>query len=222
MTDAFIISDAHLGTPHARVGSLLKFLRSLDPEATLILNGDVVDSHPVDFGLEHEAVLTELREQSHRREVIWVRGNHDRRFQLPDPAGIQFVGSRYPIGSLLVTHGADLFALRPHHRVFIAAFRVLYRLRLSWGMDTVHIAEFAKRYRWLYQGFRNRVRRQALALAREGGHRDVCCGHTHCAEVGTATGIRYWNTGCWTEGVAHYVRVTDGGIQLERWVCEER
>ncbi|MEE4606925.1 MAG: hypothetical protein V2J65_37000, partial [Desulfobacteraceae bacterium] len=54
----------------------------------------------------------------------------------------------------------------------------------------------------------------AVSCAIENGFEAVTCGHTHYPEDMVVDGIRYINTGAWTELPAHYLYVTADGITL--------
>ena len=54
----------------------------------------------------------------------------------------------------------------------------------------------------------------AIEYAKENNYEAVTCGHTHFTEDVTVDGIRYVNTGCWTELPASYLHVDDSDIRL--------
>jgi predicted phosphodiesterase len=56
----------------------------------------------------------------------------------------------------------------------------------------------------------------AVNYAAEDGFEAVTCGHTHFAEEQFINGIRYLNTGAWTELPPHYVHVTDKEMSLKK------
>ena len=212
----FVTSDLHLGSRHADGELFLRFLDGLPPEATLVLNGDVVDRRQRGLSAAHRAVIDRLREEALRREVTWVIGNHDERYRLDDPGRIRFETS-YRVGQrLFVVHGSDFIRLLPHHKIFILVFRSLHDLRVRLGGDAVHVAYYAKRFPVLYNVFRRRVARNAVSYARQHGYAAICCGHTHYAEDTMMDGVRYLNTGAWTERPVYCLRVTDADMRLER------
>lgn len=214
MIPAFIISDLHLGNALCRCAAILAFLDHLPSEATLILNGDVVDRSHQPLPPAHVAVLDRLRAESARREVIWVRGNHDARYEPTDAGHIQFRDTLIVDGRLYVAHGHEFDNVMPYHRAFIRAFRLLHRLRIALGGDSVHVAEFAKRFPRLYSVLRRSVSQNAVESAREHGCTSVTCGHTHYAEDEEIRGIRYVNTGAWTESPSYCLAVTATAIRL--------
>jgi predicted phosphodiesterase len=56
----------------------------------------------------------------------------------------------------------------------------------------------------------------AVNCAKENGYDTVTCGHTHYPEDRVINGIRYVNTGAWTESPAFYLLVTPGEITLQK------
>ena len=57
----------------------------------------------------------------------------------------------------------------------------------------------------------------AVKFAKENGFGAIACGHTHQPEDRTVQGVRYINTGAWTEYPPHYLMVNDKEIRLERY-----
>ena len=56
----------------------------------------------------------------------------------------------------------------------------------------------------------------AVNFALENGYDAVTCGHTHFAEDIVLNGIRYINTGAWTEFPAFFLLITDNEMSLEK------
>lgn len=54
-----------------------------------------------------------------------------------------------------------------------------------------------------------------VSCARENGYEAVTCGHTHYPEDIVFNGIRYINTGAWTELPAFYLQVTENEMTLK-------
>ncbi len=57
--------------------------------------------------------------------------------------------------------------------------------------------------------------RNAVQYARRNGFAAVICGHTHYSEDTVIQGIRYINTGCWTEWPPSYLVVNDKEMNLK-------
>lgn len=218
---AIIISDVHLGSRHCRYADFLAFLDGLGPDTALVLNGDV-DSYRLRgrraLQDEREAGLARLREESLRRQVIWVRGNHDWLRPVEDFPAVVFVPELVIGGTVFVAHGHVFDRLKPRSAPLIWAFRSLHRLRVLLGAESVHVARYAKRYPRLYGILRRHVAHRAVAFARRNGYRAVACGHTHFAEDTSIDGIRYLNTGSWTEVPVYQLRVDEATLALEKIV----
>lgn len=224
MLDAVVISDLHLGSRACRADALAAFLGDLPPTRRLVLNGDVVDGTFRPFSLAGWRVLTLLQELSWRADttVYWVAGNHDR-----DAADVaRLAGATWMTTSLLFESGGrwvacehgdrhDDFILR-HPRTARAADWAYRRLQ---GVST-GLAAAAKRRAKAWTRNCDRVRAGALALWPPPYL--VLCGHTHRAEAGDhhAADGHYWNSGCWTEPVAHYLTVLNGTVDLKEYRCE--
>ena len=56
----------------------------------------------------------------------------------------------------------------------------------------------------------------AVNYAAANGFEAVTCGHTHFAEEHFVNGVKYLNTGAWTEQPTYYVRVTDNKMTLNK------
>ncbi len=216
-----ITSDIHLGSRQSRAADFLAFLETLPAEDRLVLNGDVVTHFAREQALPevHAAVLDKLRAMSREREVIWLRGNNDRHFTLRDPAGIVFANDYLVDGLLYATHGDRFDHLMPTLRFVLIPLRVVYEFCTRVVGKTTHVASFAKRFPLVYNVLNGHVARNATAYARTQGLRAVTCGHTHHPEERETGGIRYFNTGCWTEEAAR-VLVVDGD-QMHLRGCSE-
>jgi UDP-2,3-diacylglucosamine pyrophosphatase LpxH len=213
-TRTVVVSDIHLGSRHCYCESFMRFIEALPDGVELVLNGDVIDHwHSTLKGLHAEA-LEQLRAASERRHVVWVRGNHDDQYELADPRGIVSV-SEYAIGKrLFISHGFDFDNIMPYHRGFIILFRTFHRLRIRLGAESVHVARYAKKFRLLYGALRKHVAMNAVEHARENGFAAVTCGHTHYAEDTIIDGIRYINTGAWTEKPLYCLALVEDGMEL--------
>ena len=205
----FITSDLHLGVPQCRAGAFLKFLDSLPAGARLVLNGDIISHchNGTTLKGEQSQVLDAIRAESYKREVIWVRGNNDRKLQLHDQGQIQFVGE-YAIGThIYIAHGHQFDRLMPTVRIILIPARLIYdAIARMVGSDT-HVALFAKRLGCLYRLLCRHVMGNAVAYAKRHGYAAVTCGHTHYPENREIDGVRYLNTGCWTESQRGWVVV---------------
>jgi len=213
---AYIVSDIHLGSKYARYREFLDFVRGLPQGATLVLNGDTV-SHwykRKHSWTEQEAVLDILREESERRPIVWIRGNNDRTYTPDNPGKIE-IRDDFSIGRrLFVTHGHRFDRLMPRARWALWFLGVLYRVRRFTGAPDMHIAEYVKRIPILYNVLCTHIANNAVGFAAAEGYEAVTCGHTHCAVDLEKDGVRYINTGAWTEAPSHYLKLNDTGLEL--------
>jgi UDP-2,3-diacylglucosamine pyrophosphatase LpxH len=212
---AFVVSDVHVGSSFLQAGAFLAFLDGLPAGATLVLNGDTFDARADEMPPAHHAVAERLAAEAGRREVVCVEGNHDGHVAPATRQGLTLVPSWSPGPRLVAVHGNVFHNLRPYHRTFIAFFRWLHRVQMALGGEAAHVARFAKNFPTLYGVLRRNVAMNAVEYAKEHGCRAVTCGHTHYAEELEHDGIRYINTGCWTETPIHYLDVNDSEMQLK-------
>jgi len=210
-----VISDLHIGSRFCFRDELLGLLGNLPEDVGLVLNGDTVDHYPKYIDKDTE-ILDLLKSESLKREVIWLSGNHDRKYRLDGRHNIKTADSHVMNDSILAAHGDNFEDRRFYARWFVIVFRVLYNLRLRLGASPVHVAEYAKHFPGLYSSFRNKVRSNAVEHARKMGLDAVICGHTHYFEDTVIGGIRYINTGSWTEKPIHFVSIDDGHIDVKR------
>jgi UDP-2,3-diacylglucosamine pyrophosphatase LpxH len=216
-----IISDVHLGSRHCLYAEFSAFLDRLPEDTALVLNGDI-DCYRFrgsgDLQAQREAALARLREESRRRRIVWVRGNHDWLRPDDDLPGILFVPDLAIDGMLFVAHGHVFDRLKPHSLPLIWLFRTLHRVHVLLGAESMHVARYAKRYPRLYGILRRHVAHRAVAFARRNGYAAVACGHTHFAEDILSGDVRYLNTGSWTETPVFQLRVDSGSLELEKIV----
>jgi len=204
--NAAIVSDVHLGSEYCLCSRFVAFVRGLPAKTTLVLNGDTVDRH-ARFPGEHLEALDLLRAESSNRKIVWVRGNHDRTYMLKDPGAIEFRRS-YSIDTMLyVMHGRTSDVLSCCARPLVPFFRIFYHLHVGVHAESMHVAFYAKRWPGLYSLLRERVALTAVRHARRHGYDAVTCGHVHCAEDRVFEGVRYINTGSWTESPIFFLSI---------------
>ncbi len=216
-TISFIVSDLHLGSEHFHHQNFLSWLDGLPRDARLILNGDTIDDTRQPLCPEHQAVLVRLVRESYQRPLIWVYGNHDAGLILEDPGQIRFV-QHWEIGRrLLVVHGDSFDQLMPRHGLFRTLFKLFHRLRIALGFRNVHVAQYAKKWDFLYRVLNRHVAHNALGTAGGRGFQAVTCGHTHAVMALEQDGVRYLNTGAWTEEPLCYIVVNPATIDLRQY-----
>jgi len=214
--NAIVVSDLHIGSRYFQFGIFERFLEALPADHELIMNGDIIDSPYMKMEESDQRILDMIEDISYRQPVIWVRGNHDNGY-VPRSFGKTIFKSSHRIGDrLLITHGDDFDDIMPRSRLFIRAFSLMHNLRVKLGARPVHVAEYAKKWKSFYRVLRNNVASNAVKCAAENGIEAVTCGHTHYPEDLVLDGIRYINTGAWTEFPAHYLQITAENIVLNQ------
>jgi UDP-2,3-diacylglucosamine pyrophosphatase LpxH len=214
--NAIIVSDLHMGSRYFQSEAFADFLVRLPDFHEFILNGDVLERPQVKLAPMHQQTLDRIEQLSYRHKVVWVRGNHDNGY-MPERLGkIEFCRHYIFNRQILITHGHDFDNIMPRSRICMKAFRQMHDLRVRLGARPVHVAEYAKKWKSFYGVLRNGVMRNAVNFALESGYKAVTCGHTHFAEDLVSNGVRYINTGAWTELPAHYLYVTPKNMILNR------
>jgi UDP-2,3-diacylglucosamine pyrophosphatase LpxH len=213
---AIVVSDLHIGSRYFQCALFERFLEKLPADHDFILNGDIVDAPYAKMQPSDRKIFDRITQLSHRQKVIWIRGNHDNGY-VPAPFG-QAVLAPYHIVAdrLLITHGDDFDEIMPRSRWFIRAFNLLHDLRIKLGAKPVHVAQYAKKWPTLYGVLRKNVALNAIECAAAMGLKAVACGHTHFAEDRVISGIRYLNTGAWTEVPVHCLHVASDEIVLTK------
>jgi UDP-2,3-diacylglucosamine pyrophosphatase LpxH len=216
-TQAIVVSDLHIGDPHSRHEQFVRLVKGLDHQTALILNGDIIDNPYKKLDAKDQAATDFIRAQSMERRVIWLFGNHDEGFRMNDPGRIEFRKHMELGNRLMIVHGDDFDEVMPKSLWFIRLFKLMHRIRLRLGAPPVHVAELAKKWApFLYRVLTEEVKMNAVQCAIEGQFEAITCGHTHYAEDSICEGVRYINTGAWTESPSHYLLVMPTQIVLKR------
>lgn len=217
--DTIIVSDIHLGSEVSRGKALVQLLRTHDYRR-LILNGDVFD------GLNFKRLsrddwkfLSFIRKLSNPRknvDVVWVVGNHD--------GGVSEILSHLlgvPVFEEYTweMHGKKFLAIHGHQfDKWVTTHPVITSLASGFyyffqKVDPKHKASrFVKRTSKKFLRMSDRV---AHGASRHGKTMHsatvVLAGHTHHAMDVLYEGVRYVNSGSWTDKPSHFVVVTHEG-----------
>jgi UDP-2,3-diacylglucosamine pyrophosphatase LpxH len=145
-----------------------------------------------------------------------VRGNHDNGY-IPDNLGKIQIKQHHALQKrLFITHGDFFDEVMPRSQMFIKAFKMMHDLRVKLGARPIHVAQYAKKWKSFYGYLRKNIMLNAVSYASENGFEAVTCGHTHFAEEHFINGIRYLNTGAWTEQPTYYVCVAGNEMTLNK------
>jgi UDP-2,3-diacylglucosamine pyrophosphatase LpxH len=217
--DTIVVSDIHLGSEVSRGKALVQLLRTHEYKR-LILNGDVFD------GLNFKRLsrddwkfLSFIRKLSNPRKnvhVVWVVGNHD--------GGVSEILSHLlgvPVFEEYTweMHGKKFLAIHGHQfDKWVTTHPVITSLASGFyyffqKVDPKHKASrFVKRTSKKFLRMSDRV---AHGASRHGrtmhGAVVVLAGHTHHAMDVMHDGVRYVNSGSWTDKPSHFVVVTHDG-----------
>jgi len=211
-----IVSDLHIGSQFFHHEPFERFLREIPLDHEVVLNGDIIDSPLAKLNPSQQQILNLVKHLSRRQKVIWIHGNHDNGY-LPDRFGNVYFKRLHAVENrLLIAHGDDFDEIMPKNQIFMKAFKLMHNLRIKLGAKPVHVAEYAKRWPSFYRILRKNVMMNAVKCAQENGYAAVTCGHTHYAEDVVVNGVRYLNTGAWTESPAFFLHLTDDQMILNR------
>jgi len=234
-----ILSDIHLGTPHARVEEVTHFLKHVRCER-LILNGDIIDGWRLRRGARWtrthtkfiRRVLTML--QKHGTEVIYLRGNHDDFLArlLPLSFDNLRLAEDYVLdtarGRYLVLHG-DVFDGVVKNMVFLAhlgdiGYAMLLRLNraFNWwrqlrGKEYFSLSKAIKARVKQAVSFVGKFEDQVANLAKSRGYAGVICGHIHTPADKMIGDVHYLNSGDWVESMTGIIEYHDGHMELIRY-----
>jgi UDP-2,3-diacylglucosamine pyrophosphatase LpxH len=213
--NAIIVSDLHIGSRYFLYQDFERLLGNISEDHELILNGDIIDNPYEKLKQSHQRILDIIKQVSYRQRVVWVRGNHDNGY-IPRGLGrVHFKRFHSIENRLLIAHGDDFDEIMPKNQAFIKAFKLMHDLRVKLGARPVHVAHYAKKWEIFYKVLCKNVMSNAVNCAKENGYKGVTCGHTHYPEERVFNGIRYVNTGAWTESPAFYLLVTAEEMTLK-------
>lgn len=214
--NAVILSDLHIGSSYFSCQDFERFIARIPKGHELILNGDVIDTPYATLKPADQRILDRIRQASYNQKVVWVRGNHDNGYT-PKRFGKAHFRPLYSIEHrLLIAHGDDFDEIMPRNQAFMKAFKLMHDVRVKLGARPVHVAKYAKKWEILYRVLRNNVMTNAVKCAMENGYGAVTCGHTHYPEDRIVNGIRYINTGAWTESPRFYLLVNAEEMTLRK------
>ncbi len=231
-----ILSDVHLGTPHAKAEEAAHFLKHVRCDR-LILNGDIIDG----WRLRRDGRWTRAHTRFVRRvltlvqkkdtDVYYLRGNHDDFLARLLPMSFERIELREdlvletPRGRYLVLHG-DVFDGVVKNMVFLAhlgdaGYALLLRLNRAYnlwrqlrGKEYFSLSRAIKARVKQAVSFIGKFEEQVAALARARGCVGVICGHIHTPADKTIDGIHYLNSGDWVESLSAIVEHLDGRFEL--------
>ena len=210
-----VTSDIHLGNHFSRGRQFTTMVQRLNSSITLVLAGDIVDAPGGLLSKDDVVALDAIRNRASNEQVIWIEGNHDKGYRLEEPGNIQFVDSYALDKRLYIVHGDQFVGIKMfRNALFLKTFKLFHNLRILFGADPVHVADYAKKFRVLYDFLRRKIMNCAVEYGHEKNFKAVACGHVHFAEDTIHEGIRYINLGAWTEATNHCLLVNEEKMEL--------
>lgn len=218
-----VISDLHLATHACKPKQVLDYLKSIQP-ATLVLNGDIIDSWRFSrnyFPKNHLKVIRQLIKMMEKgTRIYYVTGNHDeflRKFSGTRIGYIEIVNQyifEHDGVKTWIFHG-DIFDHVIHNSKGLAKLGAgLYGLltMLNKGLNTL-LQTFGWKEIIIYKSLKKNLTREKSApskfeseLAQSAisqNYHEVICGHTHVPKEKVIKvnekQIRYINCGDWVE-----------------------
>src|SRR3954471_13916796 len=222
--DCLVISDLHLGSGVCQARLLEEFLEwAVNQTRELVINGDIFDD--LNFkrlNRRHFACLKVIRRNSDRDDfrLIWIRGNHDGPAEIISHiVGVEILDEYvYDNGQirLLILHGDQFDRFITHYGLLTElACGVFYYIQ-KWMPHRA--SRWIRRISKRWQRNSEVIERQATDYARNHGYRYVTCGHTHIPMASEVDGVRYINSGTWTEPPpCPFVAVKRAEVRLEWW-----
>jgi UDP-2,3-diacylglucosamine pyrophosphatase LpxH len=222
--DCLVISDLHLGSDVCQAKLLEEFLEwGVNHSRELVINGDIFDDlNFTRLTKRHFACLRIIRRHSDRDDfrLVWVRGNHDGPADIVSHiVGVEILDEyiyRNDRIELLILHGDQFDTFVTNFTMLTDLACTLFYYIQKWMPHRASrwIRRISKR--WQRNG--PRVASGAVEYARSQGYKYVTCGHTHLPGEAEANGVRYVNSGTWTEHApCPFVAVQGDHVRLEWW-----
>ena len=204
--DCLVISDLHLGSDVCQARLLEEFLEwAVDHTRELVINGDIFDD--LNFKRltkRHFACLKVIRRNSDRDDfrLVWVRGNHDGPADIVSHiVGVEILDEYvYRNGQiqLLILHGDQFDTFITHYRWLTAIGCGLFYYIQKWMPHRASrwVRRISKRWQrnsQLDRATGGRVRPEPGLPVRD------LRPHPPAADVAEVDGVRYLNSGTWTE-----------------------
>ncbi|MEK7651218.1 MAG: UDP-2,3-diacylglucosamine diphosphatase [Patescibacteria group bacterium] len=224
VVDTFIMSDIHLGSEVSRPEAALATLKK-HSFGRLILLGDIFDDLNFQrLSREHWELLSYIRLLTNRKkrvEVIWIVGNHD---ELLVDVMKYLIGSEVRQNFYWEENNRSFFAIHGHqfdyfliqNRIISNMAATLYKIIQKLDTKKQRLSHYIKRVSKGWLRVSKDVAEGAVKMGKRKSADYVFCGHTHKALHWTLGGIKYFNTGCWTDIPSSYVTITNGEPELHQ------
>ncbi len=225
--DVAILSDLHLGSESSRAREALRLLRSLNFRRLILLGDIFCDLNFRRLTNEHWRVLSYLRKLSNPKrgiEVIWVEGNHDHGLAavMSHLVGVK-VYQQYTWESEgerhLAIHGHQFDRFVAQNPLFLGELATLLYLSFQkLDRGNRRLSHMLDRLNTRWQRLTHKVARGALDYADAHGASRIYCGHTHVPDTMERYGVRYYNSGCWTNSRPTFIAIRGREIAIHEYV----
>ncbi len=218
-THTLIISDLHLGTSVSRPEKVLELLKSYSFRK-LILLGDIFDSLDFrDIPKSSLELISYIGKIAKEKKIRWVIGNHDK--GLSDVFGPlmdakiyqvyewEFEGKKY-----LAIHGHQFDRFLINNAFLSYAATWFYNLIQRLDNEKKTVSHYLKRKSKGWLRLSEKVARGAIRFSLKHSADYVFCGHTHKALEKKSGGIKYYNSGCWTDTPCNYITIDKDNIKI--------
>jgi UDP-2,3-diacylglucosamine pyrophosphatase LpxH len=219
--NTLVLSDVHLGSPSSKTKALTSVLKT-EEYSHLILNGDLLDNKHINrYNKHHWNVLGLIRKIAKKKEVTFIRGNHDENSELLSHIlGLEFVDQ------YTKTFGKKKY-LFMHFQQF-DPFLYIHPLFCHW-MEQIYyfiqkidssrsFSRWVKRKSKSFMKTRDNIRSKALHHIKNTEFDGIFGGHIHFAEtyICPETGKEYYNSGSFCDVPCHYLLIdAEGNVQLK-------
>lgn len=221
--DTVIMSDLHLGSDTARAEEALETLQALRFRRLILLGDIFADLNFRRLTKDHWQFLSYVRKLSNPKrgvEVVWIEGNHDSGLArlMSHLVGVTvYQEYRWKVAgrTCIAIHGHQFDRFVINDRFSLCSFGAHLFLLIQ-KLDSRR-KRFARRLdRWNTRWLRlsEKVANGALAHAKARGAAYVFCGHTHEAATVKRDGVRYVNTGAWTNERPTFVTMIDQEVTI--------
>ena len=220
-THTLIISDLHLGTSgmQAEPEKVLTLLKSYNFRK-LILLGDIFDS--LDFrnipknSLE---LISFIGQISQEKKVRWVIGNHDEGLEkvfgpLMDAKIHQVYEWDYEGKKYLAIHGHQFDRFLINNAFLSYAATWFYNSIQKFDSEKKTVSHYLKRKSKGWLRLSEKVARGAIRFGLKHSADYVFCGHTHKSLEKKSGGIKYYNSGCWTDTPCNFITIDKDDIKI--------
>jgi len=219
--ETLIISDVHLGSAVSRAGELIEALKKFSFKR-LILLGDIFDD--LNFNRLQKshwdflAYVRDLSSSPKNIEIVWVIGNHD--YLLSNFSN--FIGAKLSRTYLwkfgdklcLAIHGHQFDSFLKENPIISAIATFLYITIQKFDTKSYRISRYLKRRSKGWLRLSDQVAKRAIIYGRLRRAKYVFCGHTHQSMSIENKGIRYFNSGCWTDVPSTLITLGKEGVVL--------